>query len=275
MVRPLGFLVGLFFAGMMLYSALRSGIDMIGDDSLPTAEKVFHLHPKEVEFAHNGPLGKFDRAQLQRGFQVYKEVCSSCHSLSQVAFRDLEDIGYSAGQVKTIATEWGTKQPTFDAKTQERGDRTNTPADKFPVVGYAGQGAPPDLSLMTKARHEGPEYVYSLLTGYKDEQPAELLKNYPDSKTGDGLHYNPYFANLNIAMAAPLVADEQVSYGPGAPKATIDQMSKDVAAFLTWTAEPKLEARKQVGLAAILFILAFTWLAWMSYQNIWSDKKKM
>ncbi len=274
MVRPIAFLVGLFFAGMMLYSALRSGIDMLGDKSLPTAEKMFHLHPREADFSHNGPLGKFDRAQLQRGFQVYKEVCSSCHSLSQVSFRDLKDIGYSDGQVKTIATEWAIKQPTFDAKTQERGDRPNTAADKFPVIGYAGLGIPPDLSLITKARHEGPEYVYSLLTGYKDEQPAALLKDYPDSKTGEGLHYNPYFANLNIAMSPPLVADEQVTYGAGAPKATIDQMSKDVAAFLTWTAEPKLEVRKQVGLAAFLFILAFTWLAWMSYQNIWSDKKK-
>ncbi len=283
MVRPIAFLVGLFFAGVMMYSALRSGVDMVSDTSLPTAEKVFHLHPKEVDFAHNGPLGKFDRAQLQRGFQVYKEVCSSCHSLKLVSFRDLAAIGYSEGQIKSIAADYTIETPSINPETGEPATRKSIAADKIPW-NFANETAaraannnalPPDLSLITKARHEGPEYVYSLLTGYQEEQPAKLLKDYPDSKTGDGLHYNPYFANLNIAMTPPLVADEQVTYGPGAPKATVDQMAKDVSAFLTWTAEPKLENRKQVGLAVFLFLLAFTWIAWMSYQNIWADKKKV
>ena len=104
---------------------------------------------------------------------------------------------------------------------------------------------PPDLSLMIKARHNGAAYVYSLLTGYQD-QPAELLKTFPDAKTPQGLHYNPYFANLNLAMAPPLTADGQVTYGDGT-KATKDQMAKDVAAFLVWTAEPKLDKRNQTG----------------------------
>jgi len=141
------------------------------------------------------------------------------------------------------------------------------PADHFPKVYYTGTGNPPDLSLVTKARHEGPEYVYSLLTGYQP-QPAALLKKYPDSKTPEGLYYNPYFANLNIAMPAPL-ADDQVTYGDGT-KATKEQMAADVAAFLTWTAEPKMEKRKQTGWAVLGFLLAATALAYLAKRNVWS-----
>lgn len=280
MVRPLAFLVGLFFAGMLLYSAVRSSIGMIAEPETPTVEHEFHKPVKHVSFSHEGPLGKFDRPQLQRGFQVYKEVCASCHGLGLVAFRDLEGLGYSEGQVKTIASEWVIETPSLNPETGEAATRKSTPADKIPSA-YPNEIAaraannnalPPDLSLITKARHHGPAYVYSLLTGYQD-QPAELLKKFPDAKTGPGLHYNPYFANLNIAMPAPLVADGQVTYGEGNPKPTLDQMAKDVAAFLTWAAEPKLEARNHAGVAALLFILLFTGLCWGSYKSIWSDKK--
>jgi ubiquinol-cytochrome c reductase cytochrome c1 subunit len=281
MVRPLAFLVGLFFAGMMLYSAVRSTIGLVMEPETPTVEHEFHKHVKQVSFSHSGPLGKFDRPQLQRGFQVYKEVCASCHGLSLVAFRDLENIGYSEGQVKTIATEWAIETPNLNPETGEAATRKSTAADKIPSA-YPNEIAaraannnalPPDLSLITKARHNGPAYVYSLLTGYQ-KQPAELLKHFPDAKTGKGLYYNPYFANLNIAMPAPLVADGQVTYGEGNPKPTVDQMSKDVSAFLTWAAEPKLEARNQAGLAALIFLLIFTGLCWGSYKSIWADKKK-
>jgi ubiquinol-cytochrome c reductase cytochrome c1 subunit len=280
MVRPLAFFVGLFFAGMLLYSAVRSSIGMITEPETPTVEHEFHKPVKHVAFSHEGPLGKFDRAQLQRGFQVYKEVCSSCHGLHLVAFRDLEGIGYSEGQIKTIATEWAVETPTLNPETGEAATRKSTAADKFPTP-YPNEIAaraannnalPPDLSLITKARHHGPAYVYSLLTGYQ-AQPAELIKRFPDAKTGAGLHYNPYFANLNIAMPAPLVADGQVTFGEGNPKPSIDQMAKDVAAFLTWAAEPKLEARNHAGVAALLFILLFTGLCWGSYKSIWADKK--
>ena len=282
MVRPLAFLVGLFFAGMLAYSAIRSGISYVTDPAAETAEEVFHLHPKAVSFAHDGPIGKFDRAQLQRGFQVYKEVCSACHGLKQVSFRDLAGIGYSEGQIKTIATEWAVETPSINPDTGEAATRKSLASDKIPwnfaneiAARAANSNAlPPDLSLMTKARHGGEDYVYSLLTGFKNEQPAKLLKEFPALKTPAGLHYNPYFANLNIAMAPPLIAEGQVAYAEGNPKATVDQMARDVSAFLTWTAEPKMEIRKQSGLATLLFLLAFTWLAWMSYQNIWSDKKK-
>ena len=269
MVRLFGPFVGLFFAVALLWSFGNGAYVAITEPAAPTAEHEFHKHPKEVHFASDGVFGRFDKEQLQRGFLVYKEVCSACHSLNHVAFRDLQQLGYSEAEVKAIAKQWGTKQPTFDPKTGDRGERDNLPADHFPMVYYAGQGSPPDLSLITKARHEGPAYVYSLLTGYQD-QPAELLKKFPDAKTPEGLHYNPYFANLNLAMPAPLTGDGQVTYSDGTP-ATVDQMSKDVAAFLTWTAEPKLDKRKQTGWAVLGFLLAATVLAYLSKKQVWSN----
>jgi len=279
MVRPIAFLVGLGFVGILLYSLLMGSIAYISEPAMPTAEHEFHLHPKELELASNGPLGKFDRQQLQRGFQVYKEVCSACHSLHQVAFRDLTDIGFSEPEVKAIAKTWATEVPSINPETGEPATRKGTPADKIPtpypneVAARAGNNnaLPPDLSLMTKARHDGPAYVYSLLTGYQN-QPAALVKEFPDSKTPASLHYNPYFANLNIAMPPPLVADGQVTYSDGT-KPTVDQMAKDVSAFLVWTAEPKLENRHRTGVAVVIFLLIATVLAWFSYRNIWSGIK--
>jgi ubiquinol-cytochrome c reductase cytochrome c1 subunit len=171
--------------------------------------------------------------------------------------------------VKAIAKQWGTKAKTFDLKTGDAGERPNTPADHIPPVYYAGTGNPPDLSLITKARHGGAHYVHSLLTGYGD-QPADLIKKYPDSKTPDGLYYNPYFANLNIAMPPPLT-DGQVTYADGT-KATIDQEAQDVSAFLTWTAEPEMEKRKQTGWPVVGFLIAASALAYLSKRTIWADK---
>ncbi len=266
-----------FFVGMGFIAALLIGAVIPRDAVEESASHKFHREPKEVSFSTDGPLGKFDQAQLQRGFQVYKEVCSACHSMSRVRFGDLTAIGYTPGQVKTIASEWTTETPSLNPDTGEAATRKSLPSDKFPSP-FANEVAaraannnalPPDLSLITKAREGGPAYVYSLLTGFQ-EPPANLPK---DAQPSDNLHYNPYFANLNLSMAPPLVADEQVSYGEGAPKATIDQMAKDVSAFLIWTAEPKLENRHRAGLAAMVFLLIFVGLTWMSYQSIWADKK--
>jgi ubiquinol-cytochrome c reductase cytochrome c1 subunit len=270
MVRIIAFLVGLFFSGMLGYSAIRTTYTMVTEPAAPTAEEEFHLHVKPVSFSFEGPTGHYDRAQLQRGLQVYHEVCKACHGLSQVAFRDLKDLGYAEGQVKTIAAEYNV--PSLNPETGEAETRKGTPADKFPspfpndiAAKAANNGAvPPDLSLMAKARHGGPEYIYSLLTGYQAQQPAELLKKFPDSKTGPGLHYNPYFANLNLAMAPPLPIDD----------AETDRKAKDVSAFLMWAAEPKLENRHKAGIPAFIFLILFTWLTYMSYQVIWADKKK-
>lgn len=281
MVRIGAFLVGLFFAGWLVISALVGAVAYVSEPPAATAEHEFHRHPKEVEYSFNGPFGKYDRPQLQRGFQVFSEVCSACHSLKFVAFRDLKEIGYNDAEVKAIAKNWKIKTPDVDPKTGEASTRAPVPADYFPhpfannvaAAAANNNSIPPDLSLMAKARHDGTDYIYSLLTGYQ-AQPAELLKHFPDAKTPTGLHYNPYFANLNLAMPPPLTTDGQVTYGEGQPKPTVDQMSKDVAAFLTWTAEPKLENRRSAGLATIVFLLIATGLAYLSYQNIWADKKK-
>ncbi|MBB6123838.1 cytochrome c1 [Sphingobium subterraneum] len=279
MVRIGAFFVGLFFSGWLLVTFLVGAVSFVSEPPAPTAEHEFHLHPKEVSYSFNGPLGHYDKAQLQRGFQVFKEVCSACHSLKFVAFRDLEALGYNEAEVKAIAKNWAIKTPDVDPKTGEMAGRAPVPSDHFPkpfannvAAAAANNNAiPPDLSLMTKARHDGSAYVYSLLTGFQD-QPAELLKEFPDAKTPTGLHYNPYFANLNLAMAPPLTAEGQVTYGDGT-KPTVDQMAKDVSAFLTWTAEPKLENRKRAGVAALFFLLIATGLAYMSYRNIWANTK--
>lgn len=280
MVRIGAFLVGLFFSGWLFISFLMGAVAYVSEPPAPTAEKIFHLHPKEVSYSFDGPLGHYDKQQLQRGFQVFSEVCSACHSLKFVAFRDLEALGYNEAEVKAIAKNWKIKTPDIDPKTGEMSTRTPVPSDHFPkpfanavaAAAANNNAVPPDLSLMTKARHEGTAYVYSLLTGFQ-EQPAELLKQFPDAKTPSGLHYNPYFANLNLAMAPPLTAEGQVTYGEGQPKPTVDQMAKDVAAFLTWTAEPKMENRKSAGIAVLFFLIIATALAYMSYRNIWAETK--
>ena len=285
MVRWIAALVGLAFAGVLAI-ALVITVWGVASDSTPkiwtgapkSAETEFHKHPRDAELSSAGLFGKFDKQQLQRGFQVYKEVCSACHSLKYVAFRDLTGIGYKEGQVKAIAASFDTI-PSINPDTGEVATRKGVPADHFPLPfanDIAARAAnnnaiPPDLSYMTRARHDGPNYVYSLLTGYQD-QPAALLKEFPDAKTPTGLHFNPYFANLNIAMPPPLKSEGQVQYADGT-KPTVDNMARDVAAFLVWTADPSLEARHQYGFMAVIFLLFSSLLAFGAYRNIWRDVK--
>jgi ubiquinol-cytochrome c reductase cytochrome c1 subunit len=272
MIRFVGILIGLGFVIVAAWSLLWGAIAYVGADHKETAEHEFHEEPRSVAFSFDGPFGAYDRAQLQRGFQVYKEVCASCHGLSFVAFRNLAEIGYNEDEVKAIANQWQIEVPSIDPKTGEASSRKALPADAFPspypneVAARAAnnQAMPPDLSLITKARHGGPAYVYSLLTGYQNP-PRELPR---ESRPRPGLYYNPYFANLNIAMPPPLTGDGQVSYADGT-NPTRDQIAKDVSAFLAWTAEPRLENRHRAGLAVLLFLLAATVLAYMAYQNIW------
>lgn len=276
MVRIGGFIVGVGFVFALLLGIWDTVANWIKEPPVATAEHEFHAHPKKVDFSFNGALGKFDERQLQRGLQVYKEVCAACHSLRLVSFRDLQALGYDEGQVKTIAK--GFQVASINPETGEPATRDGIPSDRFPLV-YANDVAaraannnaiPPDLSLMAKARHDGSNYIYSLLTGYQD-QPAELLKEFPDAKTPKGLHYNPYFATLNLAMAPPL-KDGQVTYLDGtAPK--LDNYAKDVAAFLTWTAEPKMQTRKSWGLGTIAFLLIFCFLAYGAKKQIWRNVK--
>ena len=288
MVRPLGILVGLGFVIILLFSFIVGVFQVapvIAEHKsfvAPSAEHDFHLDPKNVAFSFDGPLGKYDLQQLQRGFQVYKEVCAACHSMKHLAFRDLEGIGFSKPEVKAIAAGWAIETPSIDAGTGEGATRKPIPADKFPSP-YANEVAaraannnalPPDQSLIAKARHEGPRYIYSLLTGYVDPKAYrnEEGQSLPAaSQPGKGLHFNPYYPNLNLAMAPPL-ADGQVTYADKT-KGTVDNYAKDVSAFLFWAAEPKLETRHQVGWATMIYLIIFTGLAYLAYRSIWADKK--
>ena len=279
MARLISLVIGAGFVFVLALALFFTAKETIQNPAPHTAEHEFRQHPEDIGLSSAGFFGKFDRRQVQRGFQVYKEVCAACHSLKYVAFRDLEQIGYSEAEVKAIATQWVIEQPGVNPDTGEAATRKNLPSDHFPSP-FANEVAaraannnalPPDLSLMSKAREDGSNYVHALLTGYRD-QPAELLKKFPDAKTPEGLHYNPYFANLNIAMPPPITSDGQVTYSDGT-RATRDQMSRDVAAFLTWTAEPNLEARHAAGIAAVIFLLIFVYLTWGAYQNVWRNLK--
>ncbi|MGZ8311589.1 MAG: cytochrome c1 [Allosphingosinicella sp.] len=277
MVRFFGFLVGLGFVAVAAWSLLWGVIAYVGDPPEETVEQRFHHHPREASYSFEGPFGRFDRQQLQRGFQVYKEVCAACHGLGLVAFRNLHDLGYSEAEVRAIADQWPIQVPSINPETGEPATRNATPADRFPSP-YANETAaraannnalPPDLSLIVKAREGGAPYIESLLTGYQNP-PADLPA---ENRPGTGLHYNPYFVNLNIAMPPPITGDGQVTYADGTP-ATQQQMAHDVAAFLYWTAEPNTEARHQGGVMALVFLFFVTLLAYLSYKNIWATAKR-
>ena len=286
MVRIIGFFVGLFFAIGALWAFATGAYTVASQGYLKdrTAESVFHREPKELHLASDGVLGKFDNRQVQRGYQVYKEVCKACHSLNQVAFRDLAELGYDQAEVKAEAASWTV--PGIDPNTGETTTRPGTPTDYFPkpfandiAARAANNNAiPPDLSLMAKAREGGPAYIYSILTGFTDpatfksEDGKSLKQEFPDFATPKGLYFNPYFANLNIAMPPPLTSDGQVTFKDGTP-ATVDEMARDVAAFLVWTAEPTLAKRHQTGWPVLGFLLFATILAYLAKKQIWADAK--
>jgi ubiquinol-cytochrome c reductase cytochrome c1 subunit len=280
MLRFILGVIGAVFA-LVLTIAFFSGIaSYFKNPPVPLASDVFHQEPKALHLSSDGPFGKFDKRQLQRGFQVYSEVCSACHSLKLVSFRDLKGPGYTEAEIKKIASDWKTQVPSINPDTGEAATRKALPSDTFPppfpneiAARAANNNAlPPDLSLITKAREGGAAYVYSLLTGFQN-QPPELLKQFPDAKTPPNLHYNPYFANLNIAMPPPLTTAGQVQYQDGT-RPTVDQMAKDVSAFLVWTAEPTLETRHAAGTAVAIFLLFASVLGYLAYQQIWHEAKR-
>lgn len=229
--------------------------------------------PKTVTWTWEGPFGHFDRQQLQRGYQVYKEVCAACHSMHLMAFRNLSQPGgpeFTLAQMKAIAAS--VQVNALDDKGEEI-QRPATAADRFPspfanelAARAANNNAyPPDLSVIIKARPNGANYVYSLLTGYS-EAPAGFQMT-------PGLNYNEYFANHQIAMPQPLASDGQVTYAPdaGNPAATIDQMAKDVVAYLTWASEPKMEERKELGVKVMIFLVLLSVLLFLAYRQLWKD----
>jgi ubiquinol-cytochrome c reductase cytochrome c1 subunit len=225
------------------------------------------LAPIERNWSFDGLFGSFDRAAAQRGFQVYREVCSICHSLDYIAFRNLTELGFSEDQVSALAAEYQVTDGPDD--TGEMFQREAKPSDHIPPpfpneqAARAAQGGalPPDLSLITKARADGSDYVYSLLQGY-EEPPA-------DAEGPEGMHYNLYFPGNWIAMPLPLSPD-QVSYADGT-SATVEQMASDVTTFLTWAGEPTLESRKQTGLKVMLFLIVLTGLLFATKRKIWAE----
>lgn len=250
--------------------------------------KMEHVH-----WHFNGMLGTYDRAAMQRGYQVYREVCSSCHSLEQLSFRHLGDKGapfYDADfpnpndnpDVKAFAADWLIAD--IDTETGDDLERPGIPADRFPAIypnsaaaaASNGGAIPPDLSVIVKARGGGADYIYNLLVAYAAEKPHDM-------KMSPGTHFNPVMEGGAIAMAAPL-SDGLVDYDPvmvkddegnmveaPGPEATVEQMAKDVTEFLAWSADPKMENRKSAGLATMIYLLIFTILVWLSYKRVWRN----
>lgn len=228
------------------------------------------LHPKQMKWEFDGIFGRFDRASAQRGYQVYKEVCSACHSLKLMAYRNLTDIGFSEEEVKQIAAEYSvTDGPNDDG---DMFDRPGLPSDKF-VSPYANEQAarsvnggayPPDLSLIIKARHDGANYVYSLITGFTDA---------PDGfHMAEGKNYNPYFEGRQIGMPAPITDDGQVDYRDGTV-ATKEQMAIDVVNFLQFAAEPETESRKKMGVRTMIFLAILLVILVAAKKAVWKNLK--
>jgi len=217
-------------------------------------------------WSFDGVFGTFDRAALQRGFQVYQEVCSNCHSMNLLHYRDLAALGYSDDGIKAIAAQKQVNDLNGQGETVQRPAR---PADAF-VAPYPNDLAaravhngalPPDLTLITKAREGGPDYCYALLTGFQNA-PA-------DFKLQDGMNYDVYFPGRQIAMPQPL-SDNSVTYADGTA-ATLPQEAHDVCTFLSWAAEPKMEERKETGAKVMLFLLVMTGLLYGAKRKIWAD----
>lgn len=242
--------------------------------------------PPAVKWSFAGPFGKYDEGQLQRGFKIYKEVCSSCHALSLLSIGSLADAGgpgFSEAQVAALAAEYKVKDIDDKGEAIERAGR---PADYFPspfaneLVAKAANGgvAPPDFSTLAKARtyERGfPWFVIDIVTQYQEQGPdyiAALLQGYVDApkdfQLPPGGNYNKYFPGHSIAMPPPLQPG-QVTFDDGAPQ-TLDQYSKDVTSFMMWAAEPHLVARKRLGLQVMVFLIVFAGLMYFTKKKVWS-----
>ena len=228
------------------------------------------MKPKKMCWPFEGVLGKFDRAALQRGFQVYKEVCSACHSLKHIRFRELSALGFSEAEIKAIAAAYSFDTLNDDGEKAERkGESSDSFPSPFPNDRAAraahGGALPPDLSLIIKARPHGPDYVHALLTGYGQKPPEGFV-------VAEGRYYNPYMNGGQIAMPPPLTQDGLVTYSDGTV-ATVDQMAKDVVTFLTWASEPEMEERKRLGFAVIIYLLIMTGVFFLAMRKIWKGVK--
>ena len=240
---------------------------------------------KHISFSFEGAFGKFDRTQLQRGYKVYKEVCATCHSMNFVSFRNLSEAGiFTEEQVKSLAASFTvTGDPAEDGSPTER---AGLPSDRFPnpypnekAAANANGGAiPPDLSLLAKSRPGwygtfnqfwngigGPQYIYSVITGY--ETPSEEIKK----ETPEGKYYNPYFGSGHFIGMVPPLEDDRVTFDDGS-RNKVDDMARDVAAFLAWTAEPSMETRKSTGFMVMIYLAILSALLYLVKQRVWADQ---
>lgn len=241
--------------------------------------------PPRQKWSFSGPFGTYDQGQLQRGFKVYREVCGVCHGLNLLSFRNLAEIGFSEGQVKTIAAEYKVQDGPNDQG--EMFEREGRPADRFPppwpnenAARVRYNGVPPDFSVLAKARsyergglwflldmftqfqEQGVDYIHAMLVGYEEKPPQ-------DFQLPAGSFYNKYFPGHAIAMPPPLT-DKQVDYTDGAPT-TVNQYAKDVTAFMMWAAEPTLEKRKRIGFQVMVFLLVFAGLLYFTKKKVWKN----
>ena len=232
---------------------------------LPSASSKVEL--MEQKWPFNGIFGRFDESSLQRGFQVYREVCAACHGIRHISYRDLKGIGYTNDEIKIIAADYEILDgPNDEGEMFEREAR---PSDKFvgpyendQIARLANNGAyPPDLSLIVKARADGANYLYSLLNGYKE---------FPDNfEASEGMYYNEFYPGNQIAMPSPLM-DDIVEYSDGT-EASQSQIAKDITSFLAWTAEPELEERKSLGVKTLFFLILITIMLLGVKRKIWKD----
>ena len=255
------FLILLFLPSFVLANESHNAADPLSTSA---------LHPKQMKWEFDSIFGRFDRASIQRGYQVYKEVCAACHGLKLVSYRNLQEIGFSEDEVKQIAAEYSVTDGPNDEG--EMFDRPALPSDRF-VGPYANEQAarsvnggafPPDLSLIVKARHDGPNYVYSLITGFTDA-PDEFVMS-------EGKNYNPYFEGRQISMPAPITDDGQVDYKDGT-YATKEQMTIDVVNFLQWAAEPETEHRKKMGVRTMIFLAILLAILIAAKKAVWKNVK--
>jgi ubiquinol-cytochrome c reductase cytochrome c1 subunit len=277
------------FAAVAFGLMANATLGVAAEDAEHNAAEPTHfpIHkPRQQEWSFAGPFGTYDRGQLQRGFKVFRESCAACHSMNLVAFRSLEALGYEEGQVRTIAAEYEVQDgPNADGEMFTRkailSDHFPAPFPNHEAAAAANNGAaPPDFSLIAKARgvergfptfvfdiftqyaENGPDYIYSLLTGYGETPPEGM-------EIAEGTYYNPYFVGgKSLAMPKP-IEDGAVTYDDGAPQ-TVDQYAKDVSAFLMWAAEPHMEARKQTGFNVMAFLILFAGLVYLTKRKIWA-----
>lgn len=241
---------------------------LLGMGLASTAQASGGASVDERHWSFQGIFGTYDRGALRRGLQVYQGVCASCHGLKYIAFRNLQDVGFTEDEVKAIAVDYTIEDGPDDAG--DMFDRPGKPSDRFPSP-FANENAarasnggalPPDLSLIVKAREGGADYIYGLLTGYHDEPPEGVV-------VPEGMTYNDAFPGHMIGMPAPLF-DGSVDYEDGT-EATVEQMAADVTTFLAWSASPEMEERKRMGIKVILFLIVLSGLLYAVKRKVWAD----